>query len=123
MISENLKRNLKDKNPALRRKALYALHSSSFKILKRFILHDSSPVIRHEAAFLLGKSKHKKAVDILIQAIETDKSDLVRHEAIEALGDLGIHNTKVEILLESLKKNKNPFIKDTVKIALLTLDI
>ena len=123
MISANLRKNLKDKNPARRRKALFALRSNSIEIFKKVIVSDSSPVIRHEAAFLLGRSKNKEAVDILIQAIKTDTSDLVRHEAIEALGDSGINNTKVKVLLQSLMKDKNPFIRDTARIALLTLEL
>ena len=115
-------KGLKNKNPALRRKALFSLGQRSFKKLAEVLVKDPSPVIRHEAAFLLGEGKDKRALPVLLQAIKNDASDLVRHEAIEALGDLGVMTKEVKLLLLSLKKDKNPFIRDTARIALLTME-
>ena len=114
---------LQEKNPALRRQKLFSLGRNSLKEFKLSLANDPSPVIRHEAAFLLGESKNKKVVSILMQAIKDDESDLVRHEAIEALGDLKVKTRQVENLLRSLLKDKNPFIRDTADIALLTLEL
>ena len=112
---------------AMRRKKLYALPKKSKKTLHRLVAvlkDDVSPVIRHEAAFLLGATKNKDAVPYLIYAIRHDKSDLVRHEATEALGDLGLKTKQVRRLLHDLlTKDKNPFIRDTADIALGSLGV
>ena len=114
---------MRSKNPAVRRKALLVFGRKSFPVLKKFLMEDSSEVIRHEAAFLLGASKNKKAPKILINAIVNDKSNLVRHEAIEALGDIGFKDKQVLSLLSALVRDKERFIVDTAKIALKTLEI
>lgn len=111
-------------NPAVRRKAIFSIKpENSFEILRKVILNDPSPVIRHEVAFILSKLKEKRAVDLLVKIVETDPSDLVRHEAIESLGDLEIINEKVTNLLKSLLHDKNPFIRDTAEVALNTLSL
>jgi deoxyhypusine monooxygenase len=89
--------------------------------MSEVLKNDSSPVIRHEVAFILGTVKTPQSVALLMEAIEDDPSDLVRHEAIEALGDIGIWNKNVLVLLKKSTKDKNSFIKDTAKIALATI--
>ena len=79
--------------------------------------------MRHEAAFLIGASRNKKAASVLFETIANDSSELVQHEAIEALGDLGLKTKAIKNLLRTLCKAPNPFIKDTAKIALKTLDL
>ena len=69
----------------------------------------------------MGMRQDTKAISSLIRAAQSDPSDLVRHEAIEAMGDLRIDDVGVITFLKSLTKDKNPFIKDTAKIALATI--
>ena len=115
--------DLKSKNPAIRRKALLAFGPGSILMLKKFLAHDPSSVIRHEAAFLLGATESEEAVKYLIHAIKTDKSNLVRHEAIEALGDLGVSSPQALHLLLRLTRSEVTFIRETAEIALETLKI
>ena len=86
-------------------------------------MSDTSEVIRHEAAFLLGATRDKRAVNALIKSVKRDPSNLVRHEAIEALGDLKIKSADVTNLLKQLTKSKVSFIRDTAVVALRTLEI
>ncbi len=114
-----------EKNPAERRKQVLKIEGKDsekfYRIISDILKKDSSPVIRHEAAFILGTVKTSQSLSILMEVAISDPSDLVRHEAIEAIGDLGIRDDRVLTLLKRLVKDKNPFIKDTAKIALKTL--
>ena len=114
---------IQEKDPARRRKLIFKKYSSAHSLVLfcEILKNDPSPVLRHEAAFLLGVSMNKKALPVLLDACIKDSSALVRHEALEAIGDLGIRNEKVKKILKQLCTNKNPFIKDTAEIALSTL--
>ena len=118
---------MKKHSAAVRRQKILALRKEpfkrSFKKICSALRADPSPVVRHEAAFVLGESKRPEAIAPLIYAIMYDHSDLVRHEAIEMLGDLGFKDKKVEDFLKKLTRDKNPFIKDTAEIALATLNL
>lgn len=124
---QRILKELKSENPAIRRLALLKIKrqniKSCFKILCNILSKDPSLVIRHEAAFILGSSKDKRALSPLVKAIRNDSSNLVRHEAIESLGDLGIRSKRIIELLEQLLKDKNVFIRDTAKIALATINM
>jgi len=120
------KYNLKDKNVARRRASLLSLQSDkskkNFKTICEAIKKDPSAIIRHEAAFLLGTWKNEDAIAPLIDAVENDSSDLVIHEAIEALGDLGIKNQKIEKLLANYKNHPEPIISESALVAFMTLN-
>jgi hypothetical protein len=116
-------RELLKKPSVQRRKEIYAIHRAHdpkvFALLCFVLRNDPSPVIRHEAAFLLGALRAKQAVRVLMKAVRVDKSDLVRHESIEALGDLGTNTKQVRGFLRHLCADINPFIIDTAEIALV----
>ncbi|KAG6837193.1 deoxyhypusine hydroxylase [Arthromyces matolae] len=51
---------------------------------------DSSPLFKHEIAFIFGQMLHPHSIPSLLQVLEDAKeSDMVRHEAAEALGGIG----------------------------------
>lgn len=62
------------------------------EILCKILKEDRDPVVRHEAAFVLGhlhsrgKLAGVRAVPALCEASYRDPSVLVRHEAVESLG-------------------------------------
>ena len=116
-------KEFKKLNIVARRKKIFAFkkNAESFKLLCKILKTDPSPVIRHEAAFVLGNFKEKRVLPHLFHSIKKDKSDLVRHEAIEALADVGIQTKSVQSLLKKLLKDKNPFIKDTAQMVWETL--
>lgn len=68
------------------------------KVLKE----DANPIVRHDAAYLLGKLQSLKAINALCEAATTDKSPLVRHEATEILAFLPYTNETKSALQKSL---------------------
>lgn len=62
------------------------------RTLTAVLYHDTNPIVRHEAAFILGKLykaqriSGKRALIALCEAADSDESVIVRHEALEALG-------------------------------------
>jgi HEAT repeat protein len=61
------------------------------RFLVSILMHDSDPIVRHEAAFVLGDFRSTGLIDdgvgsvALCNAARNDRSAVVRHEAIEAL--------------------------------------
>ena len=53
------------------------------------LINDTSPLIRHEAAFGLGKLGKKPDIEILIEAMLKDPHEMVRHEAAITLAEIG----------------------------------
>ncbi len=60
--------------------------SGAVALLGQVLREDPDPVVRHEAAFVLGELADPAGVAALAEAAEGDASALVRHEAAEALG-------------------------------------
>lgn len=69
------------------------------RLIANILYYDSSPLVRHEAAFALGWIGDKTTEEILVHALLGDQSFLVRHEAAMALGELGFKSS-----LEALRK-------------------
>jgi len=98
-------------------------HSSFVEeILVRVLRHDKNSVIRHEAAFALGRlcasqaiSGHM-AVDALCKSANEDLSLLVRHEAVESLGFVPHPNALKT--LSVLLNHPDSDISQTAEIAL-----
>jgi HEAT repeat protein len=55
------------------------------ELLREVLADDPDPVIRHDAAFVLGAMMAEEAEDALIDAALHDPSFLVRHESFESL--------------------------------------
>jgi len=64
-------------------------NESAIPLLADALRTDSSPLVRHEAAFAMGQLEYKSAVPALIDAMNKDESVLVRHESAVALGSIG----------------------------------
>jgi HEAT repeat protein len=63
--------------PTVRQLAAYVLQS------------DPSPLVRHEAAFILGCVGGNQELQVVRHALEADPSFLVRHEAAMAIAEIG----------------------------------
>src|SRR3989442_1021417 len=72
------------------------------QFLKNVIIGDSSPLVRHEAAFALGLICDETCSPVLRHALANDKSMLVRHEAAMALAECGS-----EADIQSLEKGRH----------------
>ncbi len=96
--------------------------------LEFFLVHvlerDEDPVIRHEAAFVLGKLKDRNTIDgnlasmALCLAASEDVSLIVRHEALEAL--CCFEGKVVGELLERFSDHENADIRATSAISFTT---
>ena len=103
---------------------LFDNSNNSINILCNTLQYDPSPIVRHEAAYILGEKHNPLAVDVLIKVIETDSHKIVIHESALALANLGnIAYPKSEHTLQKLLQYPDEDVVDTVEIALQRLDM
>lgn len=92
--------------------------------LNSILLSDPSPIVRHEAAYILGEKSNALAVPVLIKAITTDSAAIVVHESALALANLGqIAYPLSQKILSDLLNNPDENIVDTAEIALQRLEM
>lgn len=78
---------------------------------------DSSALLKHEIAFVLGQLQHSAAVPSLLKVIErATESAMVRHEAAEALGAIAA-DAAVPVLRE-YAKDPEPIVSESCIVAL-----
>ena len=93
-------------------------------IISHTLLNDPSPIVRHEAAYILGEKNSFLAIDPLIRAITTDKAVIVVHESALALANLGSLGYPVsQHLLLDLQQSTNDDLVDTAEIAIQRLNM
>lgn len=89
-------------------------------LLVNVLKEDKNSIVRHEAAFVLGKLYERgdivgrQAVKALIEAARNDSSIIVRHEATESLGQFN----NVQHVLKELATDKNSEVAVTAQVAL-----
>lgn len=97
-----------------------AVEDESIRKLGKGLLTDPSPIVRHEFAFSLGETAHKKiAIPYLMKAVEEDENIFVRHEALLALSTLG--DNSVKSFIERFLDDKDAEIRESAEIALQRL--
>jgi deoxyhypusine monooxygenase len=78
---------------------------------------DSSALLKHEIAFVLGQLQHSAAVPYLLSVIEkTSESAMVRHEAAEALGAIAA-DTALPVL-RAYAQDPEPIVRESCIVAL-----
>jgi HEAT repeat protein len=94
-------------------------------LLLRTLREDPNAVVRHEAAFVLGRLPQSQVQSDLVgdeifsalcHSARTDPSIVVRHEATEVLGNL--EDSRVPIVLQELAEDDNPDVALTAKLGL-----
>jgi HEAT repeat protein len=83
---------LKDSSPMVRAtaaRAVLAVGSDEAAALILPLLNDRDEFVRREAAYALGLSRSRTAVNALVDALEADKKPSVRGAAAVALGEIG----------------------------------
>jgi|TARA_B100000795_G_C22746326_1_gene417399 deoxyhypusine monooxygenase len=98
--------------------------------LGRTLVEDeSSALLRHEVAYVLGQMAHPAAILFLAESLRRrDEHNMVRHEAAEALGAIEGDEKDAELCLELLKEFSNPMtesdgvVRESCEVALDTLD-
>ena len=115
---------LNDKNSLAKRfRALFSLkHLNSREsieiIAKGFT--DTSALLKHEVAYVLGQMKNKLALPFLEQVLSDTKQEaMVRHEAAEAIGAIG--ETSSLSFLQDFINDKEQVVKETVILAISSL--
>ena len=103
---------------------LFDQSDKAIEIISNILFTDSSPIVRHEAAYILGEKNNVLAVKPLIQAIKTDSHKIVVHESALALANLGkLGHPESEQLIKILLKSNDTDIVDTAEIALQRLQM
>jgi hypothetical protein len=95
--------------------------------LCRTLLHDtSSPLLRHEVAFVLGQLQHVSSIDALETSLSRlNEHTMVRHESAEALG--AIEGTaqewqRIEEILLKYQHDPDPAVAESCIVALDAAD-
>jgi HEAT repeat protein len=88
--------------------------------LARSLREDSSPLVRHEAAFAMGQLEFKSAVASLLEAMVKDESVLVRHESAVALGSIGDERARQGLM--SALEDVDEDVRLSAEVALADLD-
>lgn len=79
---------------------------------------DSSELLKHEVAYVLGQTKNMSSVVALRKAtLDRNQQDMVRHEAAEALGALGDKDS-LDVLEEGYKNDPSLAVRETCELAI-----
>lgn len=82
---------------------------------------DSSALLRHELAYVLGQMGDAHAIPVLSEVLsKEDEHVMVRHEAAEALGAIGDESGRA--VLEKFLHDPNPEVAESCEVALDLLD-
>ena len=86
-------------------------------------LDDSSALLRHEVAYVLGQLQHPASVPALEESLrKLDEHQMVRHESAEALGAIEGSWEKVEAILGEFTKDENQVVRESCLVALDAAD-
>lgn len=83
------------------------------------VLRDSSPCVRHEAAYALGQIASPRVLELLTKLAMSDSRTIVRHEATLALA--GFEGAVAEDCLIALTHDPSREISDSARVAILEL--
>lgn len=83
----------------------------------------SSPLLRHEVAYVLGQMQHPDSVEALEESLmRQDEHEMVRHESAEALGAIDGRWEDVERILERFVNDENVVVRESCQVALDAAD-
>jgi deoxyhypusine monooxygenase len=92
--------------------------------LGRALLEDtSSPLFRHEVAYVCGQLQHDDSVEALAESLgRKDEHAMVRHESAEALSAIEGRWDEVEIILKSFLEDEDIVVRESCVVALDAAD-
>jgi len=80
---------------------------------------DSSALLRHEVAYVLGQMQHPESVEALEQSLLREhEHKMVRHESAEALGAIDGRWEDVEPILKKFAEDGNDVVRESCMVAL-----
>ena len=100
------------------------IRDSSVAALGRALVGDgSSPLLRHEVAFVLGQLQHPAALPFLAESLRrAGEHAIVRHEAAEAIGALEGCWDACEAILTEFAEDADAVIAQSCEVALDAAD-
>jgi deoxyhypusine monooxygenase len=96
--------------------------------LCRALVEDkSSPLLRHEVAFVLGQMQHPCSIDALETSLaRVEEHVMVRHESAEALGAIDVSSSeewnRIESILKHYQQDSKPEVAESCIVALDAAD-
>lgn len=92
--------------------------------LCRVLVEDqSSALLRHEVAYVLGQMQHPSSVEALEKSLRrTNEHKMVRHESAEALGAIDGRWEAVEPILNEFTQDEDEVVKESCLVALDAAD-
>lgn len=78
---------------------------------------DSSPLFRHEIAYIFGQMQHPASVSSLINVLKNeDEEGMVRHEAAEALGSIA--TDECFKVLDVYRQDENKVVRESCEVGM-----
>lgn len=111
-----------------RYRAMFSLRNrggaAAVEQLCRSLVEDtSSPLLRHEVAYVLGQLQHPTSVEALEKSLRrADEHKMVRHEAAEALGAIDGRWSDVERILTEFTKDADDVVRESCLVGLDAAD-
>lgn len=111
-----------------RYRAMFSLRNrggeeSVLQLCRSLSSDDSSALLRHEVAYVLGQLQHPASVPALAESLrKIDEHQMVRHESAEALGAIESSWEKVEAILGEFIKDENQVVRESCMVALDAAD-
>ena len=83
----------------------------------------SSPLLRHEVAYVLGQLQHAASMPALVASLQrVDEHVMVRHESAEALGAIDSCWEEIEPILKAYSLDSNRTVAESCLVALDAAD-
>jgi UPF0176 protein len=118
--------------PLLERyRAMFSLRNrggedSVLQLCRALVQDTSSPLLRHEVAFVLGQLQHPSSIDALVESLSRkDEHTMVRHESAEALGAIEGNAeewNRIETTLLNYQQDSDRAVADSCIVALDAAD-
>jgi deoxyhypusine monooxygenase len=117
-----------------RYRAMFALRNRGgeecvVQLGRSLVEDDSSALLRHEVAYVLGQMAHPAAISALAESLRRSKEhSMVRHESAEALGAIEGNEDEMETCLKLLKEFSLPenetdsVVRESCEVALDTFN-
>ena len=112
-----------------RYRAMFSLRNrageeSVLQLCRALVTDTSSPLLRHEVAFVLGQLQHPSSIDALETSLaRKEEHVMVRHESAEALGAIDVQNSEQwQIIEATLTKYQQDDILAVAESCIVALD-
>ncbi|KAL3939919.1 MAG: hypothetical protein SGBAC_005449 [Bacillariaceae sp.] len=115
-----------------RYRAMFSLRNRGGKdaileLCRALVEDKSSPLLRHEVAFVLGQVQHPCSIDALETSLaRVEEHVMVRHESAEALGAIDVSSSeewdRIESILKHYQQDSKPEVAESCIVALDAAD-